>query len=193
MRIYLDAELRFAEKTLQNCFVDPFLKDVFPDARFVHIFRYGTDAVLSYSEKPWLWAEQPAAASQTYKPGGYPHGPCTRFWGEPDVVREFETTSGLHRCAWAWRRFTESVLRVAPALPAEQYHELRYEDPIHAPAREAHRLLDSLEGSNPPSRDAFERGRSDSISRWKARLSDNQLREIEGEAGELLCRLGYVG
>lgn len=196
MRVHLDGDLRFAEKTPQNCFVVPFLNAAFPGARFVHIIRDGRDAALSYTKKPWL-SKQSASSPPRYEPGGYRHGPYARFWVEPERVREFETTGDLHRCVWAWRRFTESVLKAASDLPADRYHEVRYEDWIHAPAREGRRLLDFLEIKDPASRKALEtavaEGRTDSIGRWKAELTDGGLREIEDEAGGLLRRLGYAG
>lgn len=38
---------RFMEKTPSNCFRLPFILEIFPDARFVHIFRDGRDAASS--------------------------------------------------------------------------------------------------------------------------------------------------
>lgn len=196
LRVHLDGDLRFAEKTPQNSFVIPFLAGAFPGSRFVHIIRDGRDATISYSKKPWLRGES-ASAPPRYEPGGYRHGPYARFWVEPERVREFETTGDLHRCAWAWRRFTESVLQAAEGLPVSRYHEVRYEDLIRAPQDESRRLLDFLQIQAPASRHALKaavaEGKPDSIGRWKAELTDGGLREIEGETAGLLNRLGYAG
>ena len=41
MRLHLDADLRFAEKTPRNCFLIDFLRSAFPAAQFIHIIRDG--------------------------------------------------------------------------------------------------------------------------------------------------------
>ena len=194
MRVHLDADLRFAEKTPRNCFAINFLSQVFPDAQFVHIIRDGRDAALSYSKKPWLQAAQ--AKTGKYEPGGYQYGPYARFWVEPDRVKEFEMTSDIHRCIWAWRRFTESALEAASSLTTNQYYELRYEALVTKPREEADRLLDFLEIEDSISRSIFykatAKARLDSVNQWQRELSKEQLQQIETEAGKLLNKLGYV-
>lgn len=195
MRLHLDADLRFAEKTPQNSFIIDFLFSVFPDAQFIHIIRDGRDVALSYSKKPWLQANQ--AGSGKTEPGGYPYGPYVRFWVEPCRVSEFETTSDIHRCIWAWRRFTESVLETAVRLPRTQYYEVKYESLVTKPVDEANKLLDFLRISNEKSRHIFQntvvsRAKSNSVGKWKYELEDYQLQQIEKEAGFLLRQLGYV-
>lgn len=194
MRLHLDGDLRFAEKTPQISFIIPFLVRAFPDAQFIHILRDGRDAALSYSKKPWLQAAQ--AQSGKAEPGGYAYGPYARFWVESERVKEFETTSDLHRCIWGWRRFTESVLAAAAQLPTGQYHELRYESLVSNPTLEADRLLDFLQISNSKSRSVFHgaiaQARPDSVGQYRRELLESQLQEIDREAGTLLRRLGYV-
>src|SRR5690606_35770468 len=82
LRRHPDGDLRFCEKTPQNCFVMDFLDRTFEDAQFLHIVRDGRDAALSYREKPWL-AER-ARDSGRREAGGYLHGPFPRFWVEPE-------------------------------------------------------------------------------------------------------------
>ena len=193
MRAHLDADLRFAEKTPRNCFLVDFLYQAFPDAQFVHIIRDGRDAALSYSKKPWLQAA--SAKSGKFEPGGYEYGPYARFWVERDRVEEFETTNDIHRCIWAWRRFTEQALESASHLPAGQYHELRYEALVAKPDEETARLLDFLNIGNPKSRsrlhEAVAEVRPDSVNQWQRELSAEQLQQIETEAGMLLQQLNY--
>jgi hypothetical protein len=195
MRLHCDADLRFAEKTPRNSFLISFLSTTFPDAQFIHIIRDGRDAALSYSKKPWLQAA--SALSKKYdEAGGYPYGPYARFWVESDRIKEFETTSDIHRCIWAWRRHTESVLSAASQLPAKQYHELRYEKLALNSVEEAERLLNFLGIFESQSRCIFKqataRVKADSVGRWKHELSKEQLLSIEKEAGDLLSNLGYV-
>ncbi|HHP7244606.1 MAG TPA: sulfotransferase family protein [Elainellaceae cyanobacterium] len=192
-RIHLDSDLRFAEKTPRNCFIIPFLATAFPDAQFIHIVRDGRDAALSYSKKPWLQAA--SAQSGKREPGGYAYGPYARFWVERDRISEFEATSDIHRCIWAWRRFTETALNAASSLPPHRYHELRYEQLVTHPNYESERLLNFLGIANLESRNRLKRAiaqaRQDSVGQWQRDLSSEQLRQIEHEAGALLHELGY--
>ncbi|MGD1855061.1 MAG: sulfotransferase [Leptolyngbyaceae cyanobacterium] len=194
MRIHADGDLRFADKTPRNCFVVDFLNQAFPNAQFVHIIRDGRDAALSHSKKPWMQAAQ--AKSPKYEPGGYPYGPYARFWVEPERIAEFESTSDIHRCIWAWRQHTENALDAIANIPQDRYHELRYEDLITNTESETERLLDFLSIDNPASRqhfhDAVSKVRPDSVGLWKNELSSEQLQQVEQEAGELLRKLNYA-
>ena len=193
-RQHLDGDLRFAEKTPRNCFLVDFLAQAFPDSQFIHIIRDGRDAALSYCKKPWLQAAQ--AQSGKAEPGGYAYGPYARFWVESDLVKKFETTSDIHRCIWAWRRFTESALASVAKLPGERYFELRYEDLVRNPADEANRLLNFLNIQNDTSSSLFHaavaKANPSSVGNWQKELSAEQLKEIDAEAGELLRKLGYL-
>ncbi|NET33462.1 MAG: sulfotransferase [Cyanothece sp. SIO1E1] len=194
MQQHFDADLRLAEKTPRNCFLIDFLVQAFPQAQFIHIIRDGRDAALSYSKKPWLKAAQ--ISSKQHEPGGYQFGPYARFWVEPDRVHEFETTSDIHRCIWAWRRHTESALKSSANLPDHQYHQLSYEALVTSPTEEAKRLLNFLGISEPRSCRQFHaavaQAKPDSVGLWQRELSANQLQQIEAEAGPLLHLLGYM-
>lgn len=194
MRIHADGDLRFAEKTPRNCFLLDFLHRAFPDAQFVHIIRDGRDAALSHSKKPWMQAAQ--AKSTKHEPGGYRYGPYARFWVEAERVAQFESTSDIHRCIWAWRRHTESVLAVAPNFSKDQYHELRYENLVINPKAEAEQLLNFLNITGQTSRQRFYQAiskvRPDSVGLWKKELSPEQLQQVEQEAGNLLQKLNYA-
>ncbi|MGL5082249.1 MAG: sulfotransferase family protein [Microcoleaceae cyanobacterium] len=194
MRVHLDGDLRFAEKTPQNCFVLPFLYKAFPDARFIHIIRDGRDTSISLAKRPWYRNDMKGSGAK--EPGGYPFGPKARFWVEPDRVEEFETTNDLHRCMWLWRRYLEEASAGSTQLPTDQYHELRYEDLVTNPQLESERLLDFLEITNPQSRAKFcgvvaKKAKVDSIGRWQVELSEEQQQQLEQEADEWLLRLGY--
>jgi hypothetical protein len=193
MRLHADGDLRFAEKTPRNAFVIPALLSMFPDGRFIHIIRDGRDAALSLSERPWLQAGQ--SQSGRVEPGGYRYGPYARFWVEPDRIREFESTTDIHRCIWSWRRHTEAALAAGEQLPPDRYHELRYEDLTTRPQEEANRMLAFLGITDAASREALHtavgRASVKSVGRWNGKLSAEDLAQIEAEAGPLLARLGY--
>ena len=187
-----ESHLRFAEKTPQNVFVLPFLRDAFPDAQFVHILRDGRDAALSYADKPWL--TEAGAATGKRESGGYRFGPYARYWVEPARRDEFESTGDLHRCAWAWRRHVEAGLAGRELLDDRRYHEVRYEELVTSPRDVAERLLDFL-GIQAASRDALHErlahANRSSVGRWRESLDDEQRALVEREAGKLLRQLGY--
>jgi hypothetical protein len=194
MRIHLDGDRRFAEKTPRNCFLIEFLHRTFPDASFIHIIRDGRDAALSYSKKPWL--QMASADSGERESSGYFHGPYARFWVESDRIREFEMTSDIHRCIWAWRRHVEAALTASHSLPPQQYYEIRYEDLATQPRLEAERLLEYIEISEPTSCKSFHESIShaspNSIGKWRHELTKIELDQIMEEAGSLLRDLGYT-
>lgn len=193
LRLQLDGDLRFAEKTPRNCFLIDFLEKTFPRSKFIHIIRDGRDAALSLRERQWLSAA--LRGTQKREPGGYLLGPVPRFWVEPDRRELFEQTSDLHRCAWAWRRHTEAALHSARHLPDNRYLELRYESLVATPWKEADRLLHFLDmdgdARGDEFREAMSNARNNSVGRWKQQLSEDDLKEVLDEAGELLKRLGY--
>lgn len=193
MRIYGEGGLTFCEKTPRNCFIIPFLYKVFPDARFINIIRDGRDVALSYSKKPWLQAA--SSDSGKLEPGGYPFGAYPRYWVEPQRREEFQSTTDIHRCIWAWRRHLESALKAQENLPPDQYLEIRYEALVSNPKTEGERLLNYLDIRDIKSRQKFEamitNANQDSIGNWKNELSAEQLDKIQQEAGDLLNQLNY--
>lgn len=194
MRIYLDGDLRFAEKTPRNGYIVEFLASAFPDSKFIHIVRDGRATALSLSKKPWLSAA--AINSERHEPGGYPHGPYPRYWVPADRRQEFFTTSDIHRCIWDWRSNTEAVLASLQRLPPSRYHQLRYEAIAEDPHGEADRITSFLgitsEESRRSFREAVARFKPDSLDRWKEELGPQDLEIIEREAGPLLRKLGYT-
>lgn len=197
---HLAGDLRFAEKTPQNCFVVDFLAATFPDAQFVHIVRDGRDAALSYRDKPWLRAD--AAASGRREAGGYRHGPFARFWVEPERQGEFESTTDLHRCIWAWRRHVEAARGAGARLPRERFLEVRYEALCRDAPGECARLVRFLGLDGDLSRrfdgallERLAAASPRSVGRHRAewpRLAAAERALVEGEAAALLGALGYL-
>jgi Sulfotransferase family len=194
MRRVAETRHRFAEKTPQNCFVVPFLASTFPDASFVHIVRDGRDAALSYVRKPWL--TEAGRKSGQRETGGYPFGPFARFWVEAERRSEFESTTDLDRCLWAWRRHVEAALDAARSVPRDRWLEVRYEDLAREPAKVGARVLDFLGVTADSSRsrllDALRRVKPDSVGRYQRELDAAAQSTVEKQAGALLRRLGYV-
>ena len=181
---------RVADKTPENVFGLPMLAETFPGASIVHIVRDGRDAALSLRERPWL------LGVNSPKPGASPRGPrgaAARFWVEPHRAEEFAATSDLHRCLWAWRRYTEAGL--AGRSLGSRYLEVRYEDLVASPQATGRRLADFLELGDGPGRgallSALAEARTDSVGRWRAAFSAADRALADREIGPLLARLGY--
>jgi len=194
MRMSAETDLRFCEKTPGNCFIQPFLKATFPDAKFIHIVRDGRDSALSLSKKPWY--RNDVKDSGKRDPDGYLFGPSTRFWVEAGRDAEYESTNDLHRCIWLWRRYVEEALAGAAALPPADYYQVRYEDLLAAPGRYADEISEFLELSGRGSRAAFREhlvgtAHADSVGRWRTDIDAASLRQLHEEAGDLLTSLGY--
>lgn len=193
MRRVGECDRRFAEKTPQNCFIAYFLARAFPDASFLHIVRDGRDAAISYSQKPWL-TERGRKTGQR-ETGGYPFGPFARFWVESERRDEFESTSDLDRCAWAWRRHVEAALEAQREIAEDRWLEVRYEDLTNDPAHVGVRVLDFLAIDRATSRrfllDALSRVKRDSVGRFARELKADSHAILERQAGDLLRRLGY--
>lgn len=193
LRVELDGDLRFCDKTPTNALLMPFLDRSFTGAQFIHIIRDGRDAAASHLGKPWLRAD--AAASGVREPGGYLHGPWAPWWVETERRAEFESTSDVHRAIWAWRRYTEQALKDGPPMGPARYHELRYESLVAHPREEGERILDFLQISRPASRaallDALQRVETGSVGSWKRTFGAADLAVIEADSGDLLRSLGY--
>lgn len=193
VRVELDGDLRFCEKTPTNALLIPFLARTFPDAQFIHIIRDGRDAAASHYKQPWL--RQDAATTGKREPGGYLHGPWAPWWVEPDRIHEFETTSDAHRMIWSWRRYTEAAIRDGRPLGPGRYHELRYEAFVTDPRTEGTRILDFLGITAPASRAEFlescDRASEGSMGSWKRTFSAAEQAQIVADSGELLRSLGY--
>lgn len=161
----------FVEKTPQHVLRLPFLMRCFPHGRFVHVARDGRDCFTSGKS--------------------HPHIP---------------QTSSAARFARYWRR---CVLKPFRLRDRANLLSLRYEDFVQAPAPELERLMGFL-GLEPekaqldPAR--FGRNRRGDldefrllrapitehrIGRWRAELSEAEVRDFERVAGPMLDAYGY--
>ncbi len=193
LRAELDGGLRFCDKTPTNSLLMPFLAHAFPNAQFIHIVRDGRDVAVSHLQKPWLLAS--SMGSTLREPGGYLHGTYAPWWVEYGREAEFEATSDIHRMIWAWRRYVEAALRDGPALGAQRYLEIRYEDLMADPRRHGERMLDFMGIERLASRTSFlealSRADPRSVGAWRRELDPVALAVVDADAGELLRKLGY--
>jgi hypothetical protein len=181
-RVGLVGTVRPVEQTPEMAFLIGAARNAYPEARFVHIVRDGRDVVCSLLEKRWL--KQSANGRDD---AGLPYGEHARFWVEPERRDEFASASDARRAAWAWRSYVTAARRsYADVL------EVRYEDLDGSRATVAAALAERL---GAPA-EALERGlagaHARSVGRYRTQLTEEQLADVQGEAGELLRELGYL-
>jgi hypothetical protein len=181
-RIGLVGTVRPVEQTPEMAFLIGTARNAYPEARFVHIVRDGRDVVCSLLEKRWL---EPSANGRD--DAGLPYGEHARFWVEPERRGEFAAVSDARRAAWAWRSYVTAARRSdADVL------EVRYEDLAGSRATVAAALAERLGAPAV----AFERGlagaHATSVARYRTQLTEEQLADVETEAGELLRELEYL-
>lgn len=179
-RVGLVGSVRPVEQTPEMAFLVRAIPRAYPEARVVHMVRDGRDVVCSLLEKPWLRREQSEADD-----AGVPYGAHARFWVEPERRAEFEAAGDARRAAWVWRSYLAAA-REGDVL------EVRYEDVATDPARVGAELARYLDAPAGPLVSALGRAHAESVGRYRADLTAEQLADVEDEAGSLLRELGYA-
>jgi hypothetical protein len=181
-RIGFVRHLRAVEQTPEVSFVLPAALASYPFARVVHVLRDGRDVVSSLLERGWLSAERDGSDDV-----GHSYGAARRFWVEDGESDAFERLSDAGRAASAWRHYTTAALE-SPGRTLV----LRYEELVSAPAAAAESVAGFLHSDPDPLGEAFSDAFGSSVGRWRRDLSDEQLADVDAEAGPLLRELGYA-
>ena len=174
--------LGFVEQTPETCFVLCAALRAYPEARAVHVLRDGRDVVCSLLERGWLGGRQQGRDDVGAGFGGH-----VRFWVERERAAEFEQASEAARAAWAWRRHVEA----ARAVGSDRVLELRYEQLVGDPPAAARSLAAHLGLDGQALERALAAGFDRSVGRFRRDLAEDQLADVEREAGPLLRELGY--
>jgi hypothetical protein len=180
-RLGLVRRLRAVEQTPEVSFVLPAALEAYPSARAVHVVRDGRDVVCSLLERGWL-----AEATEGGDDVGAEYGAHRRFWVADEEAAAFAQLSEAGRAASAWRHYVTAA-QVAP----ERTLELRYESLVAEPDAAAETVAGFLHSDPEPLATAFADGFRTSVGRWRRDLDEQQLADVEAEAGPLLRELGY--
>ena len=181
-RVGLVGTVRPVEQTPELAHLVRAIPLAYPEARIVHIVRDGRDVACSLLEKPWLRREQAKTDD-----AGVAYGSYARFWVESDRREEFEATSDARRAAWVWRRYVTAARSIdVPLL------EIRYERMTEDPPAVAQEIGSFLGLPFEPLIAALSGAHADSVGRYRADLSEEQLADVLDEAGDLLRELGYT-
>ena len=182
-RIGLVRRLRAVEQTPEVSFVLPAALAAYPLARVVHCVRDGRDVVCSLLERGWL-----SAARTGSDDVGHGYGSTRRFWVGDDEADAFERLSDAGRAASAWRHYTTAAAAGAP----DRTLQLRYEALVADPAAAAESVAAFLHSDPEPLGEAFAGAFQTSVGRWRRDLTEEQLADVDAEAGPLLRELGYA-
>jgi hypothetical protein len=102
-------------------------------------------------------------------------------------VSEFQAASEATRAAWTWRRYLVAARAGAP----EATLEVRYEDLAGDTAATATRIADHIGADANELAAALRDVHAQSVGRWRRDLTEEQVADVEAEAGPLLRELGY--
>lgn len=154
---------RLLEKTPSNCFRLPFIRAVFPDAKFIILIRDGRDVAFSAKKK---WTSPPDRSAILRRitkleiplrdfPGyvttflkdtiGRMFFPQKGFvWGPrfPGIQQTRERYSVLETCAIQWRESVQTALKDLKGLDDSQYFKLKFEDFVRNPKPYLDELLE---------------------------------------------------
>jgi hypothetical protein len=157
---------RFVEKTPSNVFRIEFIKEIFPEGRFVYILRDGRDVVLS-AEKKWMSPPDSSALMRRLRKMEIPFSEFLLYigsilrdvpgrilfpkrgllWGPQfEGIRDYRRDhSVLETCAMQWLKSIEAAESGFENLSKDKVFTLRYEALIENPEHEIERLLDFCE------------------------------------------------
>ena len=164
---------RFVNKCPGNSVRIEFLKEIFPDAVFIHILRDGRAAAYSILRSRL----RHSGAYWSVKPPGW-----------QDLLK----LPLVDACALQWKMTVEAILQSAKKLPGEQFMEIRYEEFVDRPTeifeqvgercglvwRDA--LLQSITG-----------GMDNRNFKWQTEMQDSDKKTLDVLLCNFLEQLGY--
>ena len=164
---------RFVNKCPGNSVRIEFLKEVFPDAIFIHILRDGRAAAYSI-----LRARQRHSGE---------------YWSiRPPGWRDLLNLPMVDACALQWKMTVEAILQSANKLPSEQFMEVKYEEFVARPA-EIFRQVGERCGLvwQDDLLQAITGGMDNRNFKWQTEMQDSDRKTLNGLLGNFLKQLGY--
>jgi sulfotransferase family protein len=169
---------RWGDKTPMYMRHIPLLERLFPEAQYVHLVRDGRDAALSFLEMP--------------------AGTFTRNWAHPTTPAQF---------ACLWRKEVSAARALGDRVGDGRYHEVRYEELVSDPEREASAICrfagipfepemlayaGTVDVSDKPHQLRLRRPPTPGVRSWREDMSPSDVAAFEAVAGDLLEELGYA-
>ena len=201
------------EKTCANTLRIPFINEIFPDAKFIHIIRDGRDVACSAKERwtakldlPYLMKKaryvplrdlpyyaSKYAWSRLYKCFSSQKRVSTwgpRFKGIDDVFRTHSLTLAS---AIQWQECVKTSIHDFKNIDKKRVVEIKYEDFTYKPAEELEKIISYFKLPMKVSdvAETLNGVSTKSVGRWHNKLSEIESEQIISQCGELLKQLGY--
>jgi len=165
---------RFVNKCPGNSVRIEFLKEIFPDAIFIHIIRDGRATAYSIIR------------SRLGHSGAY--------WSvKPPGWQALLKLPLVDACALQWKMTVEAILQSAKKLPGEQFMEIRYEEFVDRPA-EVFKQIGERCGLvwQDALLQAITGGMDNRNFKWQTEMQDSDKKTLNVLLGDFLKQLGYA-
>jgi len=206
-------EYRFLlEKTVGNTLRVPFVRAVFPDAKYIHLIRDGR-AVTESAMRLW---EQPPEVDYLLKKlkyfpwrnyrhafwyainllkGKLSSSRAQKVWGPryKGIARDAETLPLIKVCAKQWRECVSKASAGLAELPPSEVLKVRYEALVSSRSTieqvcefigiaDNKEIILAYQNSLQP----------ENLNKWKSRFSEEELEILDSELSEMLGKYGYA-
>jgi hypothetical protein len=164
---------RFINKCPGNSVRIDFLKEIFPDAIFIHIIRDGRAAAYSIMR------------SRLGHSGAY--------WSvKPPGWQDLLKLPLVDACGLQWKMTVETALQSAKRLPPGQYMEVRYEDLVDRPTEIFEQVGQKCSLVWPPDLlPKITTGMENRNFKWQTEMQDADKNSLNELLGDFLRQLGY--
>lgn len=214
---------RIIEKSPPNVLRVKFVREIFPEAKIIHVYRDGRAALRSQIEKYKTFESYTITDSNTvtrlrtmlslvpfwewpaYTPRFF-EGVTRRYVSRRQGVKWFgvrypgwredaERMSVTQLAAKQWVVAVETALRDLGEFPAGSWLSLKYEDVVAEPAAWFRRICEycEIETNEQYLQKVTGEIHTQSLAKWKSELSEDVLAEAMPIMEPTLRRLGYLG
>ena len=168
------------------------LRDLFPDARFIHLVRDARQNANSMLKLHRLCHEQwqRIRARRPGMPDRPTFVPYPRLAGLPELIERFGADD-LRTTAHLWNEAMEFIQAVRPQIPENQFHEVRYEDILARPREELTRIFRFLDLPEPAAGTIYHT-RIANVGKVHHQNQYGGFETVERICGPTLRRYGYA-
>jgi Sulfotransferase family len=168
---------RFVNKNTRNSRRIRYLRQIFPDAQFIHLLRDPRATAASLVRVSW-WRDLPL------------------WWADNQTPRRLTARGHTDAVLAAnhWRFVVERLLADSQTLPASQYLEVRYEEFIDSPTQVLAQIVEfcGLPWSASFAKNVAERRLVSANTKFRSQFDTTELAAMSDVFGPLAKKLGYL-